>query len=206
MESLMGLMVGVGLSAACGFRVFVPLLGMSVAGLAGHLELTSGFEWIATWPALLAFGTATLLEIGAFYVPWLDNLLDTAALPAAAVAGTLVTASQIGEMSPFLQWSLAAIVGGGVSMSVQGGTIVVRAASSATTGGSANFVLATLEWVAAAMFTLLAVILPIIGVIVLAVSAWWVGRTLARSSWWTRKQAAAAPCAAAALSAPAPTE
>ena len=63
MGTVMGLIVGIGLSAACGFRVFVPLLGMSIANLAGHLTLSPGFEWIGSWPALVAFGTATILEI-----------------------------------------------------------------------------------------------------------------------------------------------
>lgn len=200
----MGLIVGIGLSAACGFRVFVPLLGMSIASLAGHLTLSPGFDWIGTWPALIAFATATVLEIGAFYVPWLDNLLDTAAIPVAVVAGTMVTASQIGDMSPFMKWSLAAIVGGGVSLTVQGGTVAVRAASTAATGGSANFTISTIEWVAAGVFTLLAIVVPIICVFLLLATAWLVARRLSQLSWFSRRQPA--PCAATPIQAPAPVE
>lgn len=162
MDALMGVIVGVGLSAACGFRVFVPLMGMSIANMAGHLTLSSGFEWIGSWPALVAFTTATVLEIGTFYVPWLDNLMDAAAIPAATVAGMIVTASQVGDVSPFLKWTLAVIAGGGVSLTVQGGTVVVRAATTATTGGFGNFTFSTLELVAAIVFTVLAIVLPVI--------------------------------------------
>jgi len=167
MDLLLGLLVGVGLSAACGFRVFVPLLGMSIASLSGHLTLASGFEWIGTWPALFAFGSATVLEIGAFYVPWIDNLMDTVATPAALVAGTMVTASQLGETSPFLKWSLAVIAGGGICGLVQSGTVITRAASSGSTGGLGNFAVSTVELVSSITMTFLVLVLPIIAIAVL---------------------------------------
>lgn len=177
METLLGLMVGVGLSAACGFRVFVPLLGMSVASMSGHLELSPGFEWIGTMPALIAFASATVLEVGAYYVPWIDNLMDAAATPTAVAAGTVVTASMVGEVSPLLQWSLAAIAGGGVAGTVQFGTVALRGASSVTTGGLGNFMVSTMELLGAIVTTILAILLPIV---CLAVVAWVTFRMMKR--------------------------
>lgn len=162
MEIVFGLIVGVGLSAACGFRIFVPLLGMSIANMSGHLTLSPGFEWIGSWPALIAFATAMILEICAYYIPWIDNIMDVAATPVAIVAGTIVTASQVGDMSPLLKWTLAAIAGGGVCTVVQVGSVAVRAASSGTTAGFGNFIVSTLELVAAIMVTILAIVLPIV--------------------------------------------
>src|ERR1043165_470437 len=101
MDTALSICVGVGLSAACGFRVFVPLLIMSIASISGHLHLAQGFAWIGSYPALIAFGVATVLEIAGYYIPWLDHLLDTMATPAAIVAGTIVTASFVTGMSPF---------------------------------------------------------------------------------------------------------
>src|SRR4030042_1380930 len=100
-ETLLGTAVGIGLSAACGFRVFVPLLAMNVAALTGYLQLAPGFEWIGSYPATIAFGTATIVEIFAYYIPWLDHLLDLVTSPAAIIAGTMATASMVTEMSPF---------------------------------------------------------------------------------------------------------
>ena len=128
MELALSICLGLGLSAACGFRVFVPLLGVSTAALAGHLHLAYGFEWLGTWPAFACFLTATILEIVAYYVPWLDNLLDSVATPAAVVAGTIATASVITDMSPLLQWSLAIIAGGGTAGVIQSATVLVRGA------------------------------------------------------------------------------
>ena len=90
------------MSAACGFRVFVPLVVMSIAALTGHLTLAHGFEWVGSYPALVAFAVATCVEIAGYYVPWIDNLLDTIATPAAIIAGTLMTASLVTDLSPFL--------------------------------------------------------------------------------------------------------
>src|SRR5882724_7873827 len=138
METLLSICVGIGLSAACGFRVFVPLLVMSIAALSGHLTLADGFEWIGSYPALIAFSVATCLEIAGYYIPWVDHLLDTIATPAAIVAGTLITASMVTDMSPFLRWTLAAIAGGGAAGVVQGTTVLTRGASTLTTAGLAN--------------------------------------------------------------------
>src|SRR6516162_6641024 len=104
MDTVLSVCLGIGLSAACGFRVFVPLLVMSIANLSGNLTLAHGFEWIGTYPALITFSVATALEIGGYYIPWLDHLLDTIATPAAIVAGTVVTASMVTDLSPFLKW------------------------------------------------------------------------------------------------------
>src|SRR6267142_2150432 len=138
MQTLMSICLGIGLSAACGFRVFVPLLLMSIASLSGHLPLAHGFEWIGSYPALVAFSVATCLEIAGYYIPCVDNLLDTIATPAAILAGTLVTASMVADVTPLLKWTLAIIAGGGAAGIVQGTTMVARGASSAGTGGLAN--------------------------------------------------------------------
>ncbi len=145
METGLGLFVGIGLSAACGFRVFVPLLIMSVATHAGHLTLAEGFEWIGSEAAIAAFAIATMLEVIAYYVPWVDNLLDTITTPAAIVAGTIMTASAVGDVSPFLRWSLAVIAGGGVAGTTQVISSLIRLASTATTGGLANPLVSTTE-------------------------------------------------------------
>ena len=186
----MGLIIGVGLSAACGFRVFVPLLGMSIANLAGHLTLSPGFEWIGAWPALMGFATATVLEVGAYCVPWLDNLMDTMATPAAIVAGTIVTASQVGEMSPLLKWSLAAIAGGGVCAVTQTGTVLIRATSSGTTGGLGNIAVSFVELISAIAVTALAIIVPILCLLVMLVVFYKMARIILKSRSLLKRSAA----------------
>ena len=162
METILGLCIGIGLSAACGFRVFVPLLVMSVATLAGLFEPSQGFEWLAMPSVCLALAIATICEVAAYYVPWVDNALDTVATPAAMIAGTLTTmAVSSGEMSQFAGWASAIIVGGGTAGAVQLNTVALRGVSTATTGGLGNFVIATGEWIGAILLSILAMLLPI---------------------------------------------
>jgi len=165
MEWLFSICLGIGLAAACGFRIFVPMLGMSIAAQAGHLDLSPGFEWIGSPAALVCFSVATALEVIAYYVPWLDNALDSIATPAAVVAGTVLMAAAITDMSPLMRWSIALIAGGGAAAVVQTGTVLLRGTSTATTGGSANFMVSTVEAVGATGTTLLAIVLPVLAAI-----------------------------------------
>jgi Domain of unknown function (DUF4126) len=154
--------LGLGLAAACGFRVFVPLLLASLASRAGYLHLGGGFGWMDGTPALVAFSVATALEICAYYVPWLDNLLDSAAAPIAVVAGIAVSASVFTGMDPFLKWSLAVIAGGSLAASTQGVTTLVRGFSTLTTGGLANPIVSTLEAILATVLAVLSILLPVL--------------------------------------------
>lgn len=158
--------IGIGLSAACGFRVFVPLLCLSVAAHynVANIHLAPAFAWIGSLPAIIAFAVATAAEIGAYYIPWIDNLLDTIAVPLAAVAGIIVTASLVTDIDPMWKWTLAAIAGG-MATTTQLATTKARVTSSATTGGLANPVLATVENISSSVLSVTSVLLPIVGLV-----------------------------------------
>lgn len=168
-QILLSICVGIGLSAACGFRVFVPLLVLSAGALSGHLHLAQNFAWIGTKPALIVFGVATIVEIAAYYIPYLDNVLDTIASPIAVIAGILVTASVMADVDPMWRWTMAVIAGGGIASSTQLATSKLRLASTATTGGIGNHVLSTVEAVSSSGLSLLAIALPVVAVLVVIV-------------------------------------
>ena len=167
-ETLLGIAVGIGLSAACGFRVFVPLLVMNLAALTGHLHLAPGFEWAGSYYATVAFGTATVVEVLAYTIPWLDHVLDLIASPAAIIAGIVVTASVVMDISPFLRWTLAIIAGGGVAAIVQGVTVTLRTKSSVLTAGAGNVLVSSVELAGSIITALLAIIVPILCLILIA--------------------------------------
>lgn len=183
MELFLSVCLGIGLSAACGFRIFVPLLAISIAHHAGHLELGAGFAWMGTWPALITFAVATVLEVGAFYIPFVDNLLDSIAIPTATVAGIVASASCISDVSPMLQWTLAAITGGGVAAATQLATTKLRLVSSATTGGLGNPVVATAEAGGSILLSALSLLLPVLaalGALALIVTMLYVAAVLGK--------------------------
>jgi hypothetical protein len=134
-DTVASIFAGVGLAAACGFRVFVPLLVLSIAATLDVIPLAGDFAWIATTPALVALATATIMEIAAYYSPWLDHALDVVATPAAVLAGVITTAAVVSELSPVLRWTLAIVGGGGVAGAVQGATVLLRLKSGVIDGG-----------------------------------------------------------------------
>jgi len=183
MQLVTGLCVGVGLAAACGFRVFIPLLVMAIGARYGGLATDPGFEWVTSDAALIALGVATAVEIGGFYVPWIDNLLDTIATPAAMIAGTVATATVLPDMGPMLKWGISIITGGGTAGVVQGATVATRAMSTASTGGVGNPVVATAENGSSAALSILALLIPIVVAMVVIALIVWAIRKLIR---WRR--------------------
>ncbi|HEY9604199.1 MAG TPA: DUF4126 domain-containing protein [Allocoleopsis sp.] len=169
MDTLLSICIGIGLSAACGFRVFVPPLVMSMAALFGHLTLSPNFEWMGTYPALIVFAVATGIEIGAYYIPFVDHLLDTIATPMAIAAGTVVTASLIPDADPMLQWTVALIAGGGSAGTIQAFSGIARLASTVMTGGLGNALISTIEAVGSILLSWLAIAVPVFAVCVVAV-------------------------------------
>lgn len=166
LEGLISVAIGLGLAAACGFRVFTPLLIAGAAAHWGRLPLAGGFEWLGSTPALLAFGTATILEIGAYYIPWLDHALDLLATPAAVLAGMVAAASVLTDLPPILKWTVTIIGGGGAAGMIQAATVLLRLKSTALTGGLGNPVVATLELIGSAVTAFLAIVLPLLALLV----------------------------------------
>ena len=164
-ELLFSLLLGLGLSAATGLRVFLPALIASVAAQQGLISPAEGFAWLASWPAIIVFATASVLEIASYYVPWLDNALDTIAVPAAVIAGGLIATSFFQIESEALQWILGMIAGGAAAGSIQTGTTLLRGMSTASTGGLANPLVATGENLGAFFLSLLSVVAPALALV-----------------------------------------
>ena len=180
MDTLLGIAVGIGLSAACGFRVFVPLLVINVASLTGHIHLAPDFAWMGSFYATIAFGTATIVEALGYYISWLDHVLDIIATPAAIIAGIVATASMVTDLSPFLKWTLALIAGGGIAGLVQGATVALRTKSLVSTAGAGNPLVSTLELVGSMIIALLAILAPILCLALIGLVCFFVIRTAGR--------------------------
>lgn len=170
--------MGIGLSACCGFRIFVPLLASALASKFGFIHAPAGLEWMNSWTAVSIFGTATVFEIGAYYIPYLDHLLDTITTPLSMVAGTVLASSFFTDIFadlPALKWVMGAIVGGGSAGMVQAGTSLARMGSTATTGGLGNPIVSTIENGFSIFFSALSLIVPFIVAFVFVLSFIFIG-------------------------------
>lgn len=154
--------LGISLSACCGFRVFIPMLIASIAAKFGWLQLSAGFEWMATYPAIISFAVAAVLEVLGYYIPVVDNFLDAIATPSAVIAGTVVSAAVFFQFDPMLKWILALIAGGATAGLIQAGTGLLRLGSTKFTAGTANPVLATIENAFSFTGTILAFVMPLV--------------------------------------------
>jgi hypothetical protein len=180
-DLLLGVAIGIGLAAATGFRVFVPLLIAGLAARAGWVPLTDSFAWLQSTPALVALGTAALLETLAFYIPGLDHLLDVIAGPLAVAAGVVASASVMVDLPPEVRWPVAVIAGGGIAAITKGTAAVVRAKSAALTGGLGNPVVSTAETAGAATLSILAILAPLLCLVgAIAIVIWALRRLLRR--------------------------
>ena len=175
-----GIALGIGLAAATGFRVFLPLLIAGLAAHFGHLPLSENFGWLASTPALVMLGTAAALEVLAYYVPGIDHALDVVAAPATLVAGAVASAAVMTDLPPGILWPVAIIGGGGIAGLTKGGTALVRAKSGLMTGGLANPVVSTAETAGATGLALVAIALPVIALLVVIALLAWIVRRVAR--------------------------
>jgi Domain of unknown function (DUF4126) len=168
-ETILSIFLGIGLASASGFRVFLPLFALSLASYFNIWELNENWLWIGSIPALITLGIATVSEIFGYYIPFIDNLLDTIATPLAAIAGTVVMASTLVDISPMMTWTLALIAGGGTASAMQGMTTVTRLASSVKTAGIGNPVVSTAETGTAIGMSALSIFLPVIAIVVVVI-------------------------------------
>ena len=175
--------IGIGLAAATGFRVFMPMFAVSLASYLGWIPMNESFEWLAGLPTLITTGIAMVAEILAYYIPFIDHLLDTISVPLATIAGSVMFASQFADIGTFPQWALALIAGGGTAAAISSGFAGTRAASTATTGGLGNSVVATTETAGAGIMSFLALVAPVIAFIA-AVALIITVLVLGKKLWW----------------------
>ncbi len=171
-STIFSILLGIGLAASVGFRVFVPLFALSIASYYGIIPLNDSWEWVGSLPAMITLGIATVVEIVGYLIPWFDNALDTIAVPLAAVAGTAVMLSTAADLEPVITWSLAIIAGGGTATAIKTSTSTTRLASSATTGGIANPIVSTVETGSSIVMSILAIIAPIFAIILVVLILW----------------------------------
>jgi hypothetical protein len=178
--SLVSIALGVGLAAATGFRIFVPLLIAGIAARAEWIPLNDGFAWLQSTPALITLGTAAAFETLAYYIPGVDHVLDVIAGPAAVVAGVIASASVMTNLSPAALWPLAIIAGGGAAGLTKGGSALVRAKTGIATAGLGNPVVSTAETASATGLSILAIVFPIVCLLVVLAIVIWAARKIAR--------------------------
>jgi len=184
-ETIFSILLGIGLAASVGFRIFVPLFALSIVSHYGIIPLNESWEWIGGITAMITLGIATVVEIVAYLIPWFDNLLDTIAVPLAAVAGTAVMLSTAADLSPIITWSLAIIAGGGTATAIKASTSTARLTSTTTTGGIANPIISTVESGTSIIMAILSFVAPVFAILFVILILWLIFKVF---KWFTPKK------------------
>lgn len=179
-QLILALCMGISLSAACGFRVFVPLLAVSLSVRYGGLGVNDTFAWVGTDAALICLSVATVVEVLAYYLPVVDHALDVVNTPLALIAGSIITCGLLPDMPDFAQWGIGIVGGAGAAGVIQAGTATLRGVSSATTATVGNPILATLENILSVLGSILAIVVPVVAVIGLLIVLYVVYRIIRR--------------------------
>ncbi len=169
MEAILAILIGIGLSASAGFRIFTPLLLTSIATKLSWVTLADGFDWISSTPALIAFSIALVVEIASYYIPVVDNFVKVISTPIAVVAGVILTASFVGDMDPFFGWGISIIAGGGTASITQLTSTAIRGTSTIVTGGIGNFFVSIFEGISAFVIAAGTILVPFLAIVFVGV-------------------------------------
>ncbi|RUA06588.1 MAG: DUF4126 domain-containing protein [Flavobacteriia bacterium] len=168
-QTVLSIFLGIGLAASVGFRIFLPFFVLSIASYFQIIPLNENWQWIGSQVAMITLGVATVVEILAYLIPWVDHILDVIAVPLAAVSGTAIMLSTVSDIDPFFTWILAIIAGGGTAAAIKTSTSTTRLASTATTAGFANPVISLVETVTSVLLSLMSVFVPVLAIVLLIV-------------------------------------
>ncbi|MEA5593242.1 DUF4126 domain-containing protein [Rivularia sp. UHCC 0363] len=163
MNIIAALCLGIGLSAACGFRVFIPPLALSIAAHGGMLQLSSDWQWLTTQNAIITLSIAATVEVLAYFIPWVSNFLDSIEIGLAPIVGMFITASTLsiaGDFDPTFLWILTVIAGGATAETVELGTSISRLGASVTTAGMGGPIVGFVEAISSIVISILAIALP----------------------------------------------
>ena len=164
----MALCLGLSLSAACGFRVFIPPLALSIAFHSGVVQLSPDWQWLGTQNAIITLGIAATIEVLAYFIPWVSNFLDSIEIGLAPIAGMFVTASTLsiaGDFDPTFLWIITVIAGGATAETVELGTSMTRLITSGSTAGIGGPIVSLIEAGSSIVMSILAINAPNVAIL-----------------------------------------
>jgi len=171
------LMAAFGLSGAAGLNAWIPLLAAGLLDRAGQLQLAEPYDAIATTPGLIVIGSLFVLDFVGDKVPAIDHVLHAIGTVVHPASGAIVFAGPTEAPTDIPSVVLFAL-GATVAGSLHATRATIRPASTTLTAGAGNPVLSLGEDVSSAVLSVVAVLAPLLGVLMLIVIAavavlWW---------------------------------
>ena len=194
-------LTGTGLAASAGLNAYIPLLTMGLmARFTDAITLPSGWQWLSNGWVLVILALLLAVEVVADKVPVVDHVNDVVQTVVRPTAGGLAFGAgstsetvKVTDPATFFgshQW-VPIVSGMLIALSVHGVKAAARPVINASTAGVGAPVASTAEDFGSVLMSVLAILLPIlvlIGIVALAVAAFWVVR---RRRWRRRQKRAA---------------
>jgi threonine/homoserine/homoserine lactone efflux protein len=182
-------LTGTGLATSAGLNAYIPLVLMGLlARFTDVVDLPSGWAWLSNGWVLVILGVLLAIEVVADKVPVLDHVNDVAQTVVRPTAGGLafgagstsktVTVSDPGSFFSSHQWVPIA-AGVIIALGVHTVKATARPVVNVSTAGFGAPVVSTIEDIASALMSVVAILLPVlvlIGIVLLVWFAVWVVR------------------------------
>jgi hypothetical protein len=179
-EAIAGIGTAFGLSGSAGLNAYIPLLIVALAGrypTANPLiKLSAPYDLLTSGWVIGLLVVLLAIEILVDKIPAVDTINDGIQTFVRPVAGAILFAgstSVINDMHPVLAILAGVLVAGGVH-ATKG---IVRPAVTATTAGTGNWAVSTVEDVFATGMSLMAIFLPILAgilIIIIFITLIWI--------------------------------
>lgn len=172
-------LTGMGLSAAAGFNAYIPFLIVAlIARFTDVITLPTTYSWIESWWAIGIAAVLLLAEVVLDKIPAVDTVNDTIqTFIRPAMGGLIFAATQAASAIDESTWMkenpwVGIVLGIVVSGLIHSGKMAARPVLNAGTAGVAAPVVSTVEDGFSIGLSLVAIFLPILVVLALALIAW----------------------------------
>ncbi|MEU4577698.1 DUF4126 domain-containing protein [Nonomuraea sp. ATR24] len=180
---MLAALTGLGLSTAAGLNAYIPLLVVGVlANLTDRVRLPDGYAWLSHWGVLAIIAVLLAAEMVLDKVPAVDtvnDLIQTVVRPASGgvVFSATSAAAELDRSTwmtenPWASWLLGIVV----ALAVHALKTAARPVVNAGTAGAGAPVASVAEDTGALGMSLVAIFLPLLVIVLLALfalAAWW---------------------------------
>ena len=179
LEGMLASLTGLGLSAAAGLNAYIPLLLVGVlARFTDVLTLPEPYRWIQSGWAIAVVSVLLVAELVLDKVAVVDHVNDVIqTLVRPTVGGVIFAATTAAEQADNSTWMqehpwVGVLLGVVVAGVVHATKATARPLVNATTVGAGTPVVSAAEDAASLGMSLVAVLLPVLGVVVLILLGW----------------------------------
>lgn len=167
---MLNLFTAFGLAGSAGLNAYIPLLLVALAARFPFSDplfnLSEPYNVLGSWWAIGIIGVLLLIEMTVDKIPAVDTVNDviqTFVRPAAGAILFAANANIVTDINPILALMAGLLIAGGVH-TVKG---VARPVVTATTAGTGNWLVSFLEDIVAFFTSILAIFIPVLGVLLL---------------------------------------